>query len=94
MTQQDTYFASGLTSKDVKWEVHNGDSLQVLKGVTEETFNCVVTSPPYFWLRHYGVDGQIGLEGTVAEYVSAIADVMSEVYRVLRSDGVLFLKYL
>jgi DNA modification methylase len=51
----------------------------------------VITSPPYYWLRDYGVDGQIGLEETVDQYVSAIAGVMDQVYRVLRRDGILFL---
>jgi DNA modification methylase len=51
----------------------------------------VVTSPPYFWLRDYGVENQIGLEGTVEGYVSAIAGVMAQVRRVLKKDGTLFL---
>ena len=52
--------------------------------------HCVVTSPPYFWLRDYGVEGQIGLEERVDEYIDAITDIMNEVRRVLRSDGVAF----
>lgn len=51
--------------------------------------NCVVTSPPYFWLRDYGVEGQLGKEDSVEEYVSTLTRIMTEVRRVLREDGVL-----
>lgn len=53
--------------------------------------NCIVTSPPYFWLRDYGVEKQIGLEDTVDGFVDAIGDVMEEAFRVLSNDGLLFL---
>jgi DNA modification methylase len=69
----------------------NGDAKQVLAAMTEGSFDCAVTSPPYYSLRDYGVQGQIGLEDTVTEYVTAITDTMDGVYRVLRADGVLFL---
>lgn len=82
---------SGISSSGLNWTIYNGDSLEVLKSLPDESFNCVVTSPPYFWLRDYGVEGQIGLEETVEGYVNAISSVMGEVKRVLKSDGVLFL---
>lgn len=63
----------------------------VLRGLPSGHYNCVVTSPPYYWLRDYGVRGQIGHEESVSGYVNALASVMDEVYRVLRKDGVLFL---
>lgn len=91
MTQQAFYFASGVTKEQLRWNVYNDDSLTVLKTLDDESFNCIITSPPYFWLRDYGVDGQIGLENTVAEYVNSIASIMDEAYRVLRKDGTLFL---
>ncbi|MEG0259571.1 MAG: site-specific DNA-methyltransferase [Lysinibacillus sp.] len=53
--------------------------------------NTVVTSPPYWGLRDYGVDGQIGLENSVEEYVSALVDVFREIKRVLKDDGTLWL---
>lgn len=53
--------------------------------------NCVVTSPPYFGLRHYGVAAQIGLERTVDEYVAQMVEVFREVWRVLRADGTVWL---
>jgi DNA modification methylase len=78
--------------KDNKfWEVLHGDSKKVLSDLKANSFDCVVTSPPYFWLRDYGIDNQIGLEETVNEYVQAISSVMDEVFRVLKPEGLLFL---
>lgn len=82
---------NGSDPNGTEWNVYNGDALNVLKVLPSEHFNCIVTSPPYFWLRDYGVDGQIGHEDVVTKYVEAIADVMDEAYRVLRRDGLLFL---
>lgn len=82
---------SGMAGAGVEWTVFNGDTHEVLKELSDEAYNCTITSPPYFWLRDYGVDGQIGQEDTVAGYVEAIASVMDEVFRVLKPDGVLFL---
>jgi len=81
----------GRSSFGGTWDIYQGPSDQVLRGLQEAKVNCVVTSPPYYWLRDYGVAGQIGLEGSVQEYVNAIANVMDEVRRVLRPDGLLFL---
>lgn len=53
--------------------------------------NCVVTSPPYYGLRDYNVDGQIGLEQTPDEYVADLVQVFREVWRVLRDDGTVWL---
>lgn len=68
-----------------------GDAVSVLKGLPDKYFNTVVTSPPYFGLRDYGVDGQMGLEPTVDEYVDGMVGVFREVRRVLRDDGTLWL---
>lgn len=68
-----------------------GDCLSVLRELPDESVNCCVTSPPYFNLRNYGVDGQIGLEQSPDEYVAKMVEVFREVRRVLRSDAVLFL---
>jgi DNA modification methylase len=73
------------------WRIFQGDAVTVLRALQAKTMHCVVTSPPYFWLRDYGVEGQIGLEERVEEYVLAIVKAMGEIYRVLRDDGVLFL---
>ncbi len=83
--------SDGVTSNGAAWTVYTGNAVQVLKGIPDCAFNCVVTSPPYFWLRDYGVDGQIGLEDSVSDYVSSICSVMDGVLRVLKQDGILFL---
>lgn len=64
-----------------------GDCRDVLKTLPDESVHCVVTSPPYWGLRDYGVPGQIGLEETPWEFLESMAAVFSEVRRVLRSDG-------
>jgi DNA modification methylase len=68
-----------------------GDSLEILKELPDETAQCCVTSPPYYGLRDYGVQGQIGVEASPDEYVSRLVDVFREVKRVLRNDGTCFL---
>ena len=68
-----------------------GDVKAKLKELPDESVNCVVTSPPYWGLRDYGNDGQIGLEKTPQEYISSMTEVFREVRRVLRSDGTLWL---
>jgi len=68
-----------------------GDCREILRAIPPETFQCCVTSPPYWGLRDYGVAGQIGAENTPKEYVGAIVAVFHEVRRVLRADGVLWL---
>jgi len=71
--------------------LHQGHVLDVLPTLPTESANCVVTSPPYYGLRDYGVEGQIGLEASPAEYVETMRRVFAEVRRVLRPDGVLWL---
>jgi DNA modification methylase len=73
------------------WEIKQGDALSVLKTMPEQSVHCCVTSPPYFGLRDYGVEGQIGLERTPEEYVDKLVQVFREVRRVLRDDGTLWL---
>jgi DNA modification methylase len=68
-----------------------GNSLDVLKTLSNQSIQCCVTSPPYYGLRDYGVNGQIGLEQTPDEYVQKLVDVFREVKRVLRDDGTLWL---
>ncbi len=64
-----------------------GDALETLKRLPDESVHCCVTSPPYFALRDYGVDGQMGLERTPDEYIAKMVNLFREVQRVLRSDG-------
>src|SRR5579875_1441283 len=69
----------------------HGDALACLRGLPDEGVHCVVTSPPYWGLRDYGVEGQIGQEPTPEEYVLKLVEVFREVRRVLRSDGTCWL---
>lgn len=68
-----------------------GDCRDVLKTLPAKSVHCCVTSPPYFGLRDYGVDGQIGLEPTPDEFVAELVAVFREVRRVLRDNGTLWL---
>jgi len=67
------------------------DSLQGLKQLDDSSVDCVVTSPPYWGLRDYGIDGQFGLEKTPEEYVSKLVGVFREVKRVLKKEGTVWL---
>lgn len=68
-----------------------GDAIEQLRKLPPNSVHCVVTSPPYFGLRDYQTDGQIGLEETPEAYVQRLVDVFREVKRVLRHDGTVFL---
>ena len=76
---------------DQRWAIYCGSAINVLEQMPDAVVDCVVTSPPYFWLRDYRVEGQIGLEDTVDKYVQALTDVMRQVRRILTPTGVLFL---
>jgi site-specific DNA-methyltransferase (cytosine-N4-specific) len=78
-------------SVDVTCEVKVGDSLKILQSIPDNTFQCCVTSPPYWGLRDYGIDGQIGAETTVKGYLDSIVSVFEEVRRTLKPDGTLWL---
>jgi len=72
-------------------KIHCMDALELLARLPDNCINCIITSPPYFGLRDYGVSGQIGLERTPAEYVQALVTLFREARRVLREDGVMWL---
>lgn len=76
---------------DCRYSLVCGDSQTVLRSLPEKTFASVVTSPPYWGLRCYGTEGEIGSEDTLDEYLSSLVSVFREVHRVLRDDGVLWL---
>lgn len=71
--------------------IYNGDCLGVLRTLPAKFVHCCVTSPPYWGLRDYGVEGQLGLESTPEEYVACTVEVFREVRRVMRDDGTLWL---
>jgi len=75
----------------MNYQIILGDCLQSMQSLKEKSINCCVTSPPYFGLRDYGVDGQIGLEETPEQFIQKLVEVFREVRRVLRDDGVLWL---
>ena len=68
-------------------KIYQGDCLEILKTLPKESVDCIVTSPPYWALRDYGVPGQLGLETTIAEYIENMAMVFDEVKRVLKVLG-------
>ena len=68
-----------------------GDALTVLRRLPSKFVRCVVTSPPYWGLRDYGISEQIGLESTLPQFINRLIAVFSEVKRVLTDDGTLWL---
>jgi DNA modification methylase len=68
-----------------------GDVIERLQDIEDNTIQCVVTSPPYWGLRDYGEDDQLGLEETPEEYVDNMVKVFREVRRTLKDDGTLWL---
>ena len=68
-----------------------GDAAEVLQSLPQGSASMCVTSPPYYGLRDYGEEGQIGIEPTPREYVGRLVEVFDEVYRVLADDGTLWL---
>lgn len=71
--------------------VVNADVFDFLARLPDESVNCFVTSPPYYGLRDYSTDGQIGLESSLDEYITTMVAVFEEVRRVLRGDGTVWL---
>ena len=75
----------------MKAKILEGNVLETLKDLPDCSVQCVVTSPPYYGLRDYGMEGQIGLEATPEAYVETMVKVFREVRRVLKDDGTLWL---
>ena len=73
------------------YQILTGDCIESMRALPGESVHCCVTSPPYWGLRDYGNDGQIGLEDTPEAYVARMVDVFREVRRVLRDDGTVWL---
>jgi DNA modification methylase len=71
--------------------LHHGHALDVARTLPTSSVQAIVTSPPYFGLRDYGHDDQIGSEPTVADYVTALVQLLAELRRALADDGVLWL---
>lgn len=71
--------------------IYAGDCLEIMRTWPDSFVQCCVTSPPYWGLRDYGVNGQLGLEKSPEEYVAKMVEVFREVRRVLQDDGTLWL---
>ena len=72
-------------------QIYNSECLHGLRSLPDNCINCCVTSPPYYGLRDYGSDKQIGLEKTPEEYIQKLVAVFHEVKRVLKDDGTLWI---
>ncbi len=86
-----THLISQRVSENVKDKILQGDVLAMLKTLPDSLVDCVVTSPPYWGLRDYGSNGQMGLEPTLEEYIGKMTEVFREVRRVLKDTGTLWL---
>ncbi len=73
------------------WQLINGDSRTALMSLPSESVDCVVTSPPYYWQRDYGVEGQVGQEESIAGFVDSLREVFKGVWQVLKPEGTVFL---
>lgn len=71
-------------------KIYNGDSIDVLKNFSDESVDCIITSPPYLALRDYGVSNQLGLEPTFKEYIEKLCNIFDECKRVLKNTGTCF----
>ena len=67
--------------------IYQGDALEVLKTLPSESIDMCITSPPYWNMRDYGVDGQLGNEETFKEYLNKLQLIFNEVYRILKKKG-------
>lgn len=75
---------------DIENKIICGDCIEVMKDWPDGSVSCSISSPPYWALRDYGVDGQLGLEKTFEEYIDKLCTIYDEVQRVLRKDGTCF----
>lgn len=82
---------SGIPAMSVK--IYVDDALARLRQLPDSSVNCVITSPPYWGLRDYGIAGQLGLEATPEKHITALVKVFREVKRVLKPDGTLWVNY-
>lgn len=74
-----------------KSTLFEGDALTVLHRLPSKSIRCVVTSPPYWGMRDYGIDGQIGLEETLPQFLHRLVTIFAEIKRVLTDDGTIWL---
>jgi DNA modification methylase len=82
---------SGRTPEGLDWSVVNADVVSGLRQLEAGSVSCAVTSPPYYWQRDYEIEGQLGHEASIAEYVGALVVAFRELRRTLTKDGTFFL---
>nr|MDA3925172.1 DNA methyltransferase [Kiritimatiellia bacterium] len=80
-----------LPSEDKSIVTLHGDTREIIHLLPDDTFQCVVTSPPYWGVRDYGVKNQIGAESDLHQYINNLVSIFREVRRVLRPDGTFWL---
>lgn len=73
--------------------IYEGQCLEVLKSLPSDSVDCVITSPPYWGLRDYGVDGQIGMEKSIHEHLAVLIEIFDEIRRVLKTEGICWVNY-
>ncbi|KQX68470.1 DNA-methyltransferase [Paenibacillus sp. Root444D2] len=91
LTSKQIVKKTAFTNGENHFGILTGDALEQLKLLPSNIFNVAITSPPYYWARDYDVEGQIGHEDTVEDFVNKLADVFDEVKRVLHPEGVFYL---
>lgn len=82
---------SGANLAGNSWLLASGDAKALLQQINSESVDCIITSPPYFWLRDYEHDGQYGLEDSVEDYLSKMSAVFEECRRVLKKTGTIYI---
>lgn len=90
-TQSANCFHSDIFSGIDPVQIIHGDVRQKLSLIPDDTFHCCVTSPPYWGMRDYGYEEQIGAEAELTDYIKHLVDIFRDVRRVLRPDGTLWL---
>jgi DNA modification methylase len=76
--------------EEIKNKILCGDALEELQKIPDNSIDCIITSPPYWGLRNYQVEGQIGLEPTLEEYLEKLLKITAELKRILKKSGVMF----
>ena len=71
--------------------VLEGNSFDILRLLPSDSVQCIITSPPYWGLRDYNINGQIGLEPTMQEFINHLVNIFNEIKRILKNDGTLWL---
>ena len=72
-------------------QIITGDCIEQLRELPDESVQCCITSPPYWNLRDYGVENQIGLEENIQDYLDKLTEIFSQVMRILKADGTLWM---